>query len=162
VAAAGADLPPVERFGAIASTRDHSLDIVDNAVCRMSSAEGLRRLSAAQRELIEATATAAARGAAIDAARDLGRSSGVAPSLVDAWMSSRLYGAPEPADSALAALEPGLEELVYRVRSLNSAGSSELVDAFDFTPQARMCGGNPFASSIFRRTTRADAALPRR
>src|SRR5690606_37971797 len=141
---------PAERFAAIGGVRDRSLATIDNASCRTSSAEGLRRLSAAQRELIDAAAAAAVRGAAIEAARELGEGGGVAPELTDAWMASHLYGAPEPADSALAQLEPALEDLVYHVRTLQRAGEVELVNAFDFTPAPQLCGGNPFASRLSR------------
>jgi hypothetical protein len=160
VASSGSELPAVDRFRAIRETREHSLSIVDNAICRMSSAEGLRRLSAAQRGLIDAAAAAAARGAAVDAARSLGSAAGLDTGLVDAWMASRLYGAPEPADSALLELEPAFEELVYHVRELERESSVELVDAFDFAPRPRLCGGNPFASGVAR-GTRGEISLDR-
>jgi hypothetical protein len=66
-------------------------------------------------------------------------------------MASRLYGAPEPADSALVELEPGLDQLVYQARTLQQESELQLVDPFDFTPATRLCGGNPFASELRQR-----------
>jgi hypothetical protein len=162
VAGAGSELPAEERFFTIGATREHSLTMIDNATCRMSSAEGLRRLSSAQRGLIDAAAAAAGRGAAIEAARLLGAGSSVPAALTDAWMASRLYGAPEPADSALLELEPGLDQLVYQARTLQQESELQLVDPFDFTPATRLCGGNPFASELRqRRPGRAMNSLDR-
>ena len=150
IVSAGGDLPPTHRFGAIGATRDRSLSTIDNVSCRTSSAEGLRRLTAAQRGLIDAAAAASARGAAVDAARELGEEAGLPAGLADAWMASRLYGAPAPADSVLAELAPALEDLAYQVRALQQEGPVELVNAFDFTPRPQLCGGNPFASGFSR------------
>lgn len=148
IAAAGTDLPPMQRFQAIAATRDRSLSTIDHASCRITSAEGIRRLTAAQRDLIDAAAGAAARGAAIEAAREVVAAENLSSALADAWMTFRLYGAPAPGDSALAALEPALEDVVYHVRALREEGPVELVDAFDFSPRPQLCGGNPFASRL--------------
>jgi hypothetical protein len=158
IVTAGADLPPTQRFGAIAATRNRSLSTIDNASCRMTSAEGIRRLTAAQRGLIDAAAGASARGVAVEAARQLGSASDVSAQLTDAWMSFRLYGAPAPADSALAELEPALEDLVYQAANFQGESPVELVDAFDFSPRPQLCGGNPFASGVLRTGPRERAA----
>lgn len=157
IAGAGSDLAPMERFAAISATRERSLSSINSMSCRMSSAEGLRRLSAAQRGLIDAASGASARGAAVDAARELGAGAAIPSELTDAWMAFRLYGAPEPADSALVALEPALEEIVYHLRALRQPGELELVDAFDFSPRPQLCGGNPFASGLRRPAPRRAA-----
>ena len=157
IASAGSDLPPLQRFRAITATRDRSLSTIDNASCRVTSAEGVRRLTAAQRNLIDAAARASARGAAIEAGREKVVAAGLGGDLADAWMANRLYGAPAPADSTLTLIEPALEEIVYHLESVNEERSVELVNAFDFTPQPQLCGGNPFASEMTRAGRRADA-----
>ena len=157
IIAAGGELPPMERFAAIRNTRQRSLATVDETLCRLASAEGLRRLSAAQRALIDAAAEAAARGAAFDAALELADAQSLDRDLAGAWMASRLYGAPAPADSVLEASAPQLEEILYLAREWDRDAPAELVDAFGFAPQATLCGGNPFASLPLRaRPRRSD------
>ncbi len=150
VAGAGSDQPPLQRFSTISEVRDRSLSSLESAGCRLTSAEGLRRLGAAQRDLIDVVASAAARGAAIDAAREVAREASLAPELAEAWMANRLYGAPTPADTTILPLQPTLEDIVYRVHALERERAVQLVNAFDFTPPPTLCGGNPFASGILR------------
>lgn len=150
VAAAGDQLPPLQRFSAISEVRDRSLSSLESASCRLTSAEGLRRLGAAQRDLVQVVASAAARGAAIEAAKEVAREASLAPELAEAWMANRLYGAPTPADTTILPLEPALADIVYRVRALEQERAVELVNAFDFSPPPTLCGGNPFASGILR------------
>lgn len=150
VASAGADQPPLQRFSIISEVRDRSLSSLESAGCRLTSAEGLRRLGAAQRDLIDVVASAAARGTAIDAAQEAARAASLDPDLAHAWMANRLYGAPAPADTTILLLQPTFEDIVYRVRALERERAVELVNAFDFTPPPTLCGGNPFASGILR------------
>ena len=155
IASSGAELPPLERFSAIAATRDRSLSTIQNPSCRMTSAEGLRRLIAAQRGLADAAARATARGAAVEAARELATQSGLPRWHADEWLSARLSGAPAPADTALIAIAPQLEEIVYHLERVREERPVELVNAFDFSPQPQLCGGNPFASGMGRPGRRA-------
>lgn len=161
IVAAGGDLPPMERFAAIRDTRQVSLGAVDETLCRLASVEALRRLSAAQRTLIDAAAAATARGAAFDAAREVADAQGLDPDLTGSWMASRLYGAPAPADSALEEAAPMLEEVLYLARERDRNGPAELVDPFGFAPQAALCGGNPFASLPLRARPRASSGAER-
>lgn len=148
---AGAELPPEQRLAAIAAAGGRSLRAVSSASCRLSSAQGLRQLVAAQRRLISESTRAAARGAALQAIRELGESelgSG-ARSRVDGWLAWRLHGAPEPVDSAVLALAPAFEDLLYRAATV-AEEEVNVVNAFHAPGTASLCGGNPFAPGLGR------------
>lgn len=162
IVSAGAELPPLERFAAIRDTRQRSLASVDEARCRLASAEALRRLSAAQRGLIDAAAASAARGAAFDAVQELAAERALDPALAGGWMANRLYGAPAPGDSIPEEVLPLLEEIRYHAREREPEGAAELVDAFGFAPQPSLCGGNPFASMPLRARPRRAEGEARR
>lgn len=154
IVTAGIELPPLERFAAIRDTRQRSLATVDESRCRLVSAEALRRLSAAQRGLIDAAAAAAARGAAFDAVHELAAERALDPDLVGSWTANRLYGNPAPADSIPEEVLPLLEEIRYHAREREEEEAPELVDPFGFVPAPILCGGNPFASMPLRARSR--------
>jgi hypothetical protein len=148
VLSAGRGESAAERFAAIERARDRALASLSASACRLSSAEGVRDLITAQRNLIDAAAGAAARGVAIEGAREIADRSMVAVprSAVNAWMAWRLYGAPEPAHPALEELAPMFEELLYRAAEVASPEPVSTGTAFHLGTGARLCGGNPFAS----------------
>lgn len=160
LARAGAS--PLARMEGIASARDRALTSLSSASCRLSSAPGLRRLITAQRSLI-ATATAAAlRGVAVEGVRELGRE-GLGPGArprVDAWLARRLYGAPVPADSAVDALSPAFEELLYRAETIGRAEPAEIGSPFQPGEELPLCASNPFAAPDVPRPRRAPPASP--
>jgi hypothetical protein len=147
VSQAGMGLPAEHRMIQIRDVGMRSFQAVSD--CRYGSADGVRRLVAAQRSLAEASVSAAARGAAIDAIHDLaaeyaGRS--VRPA-VDAWIAWRVYGAPEPVGDLLVDLAPAFEDLLLQA-SLPQGGHSipSGPNAFRVVSVPTMCGGNPFAA----------------
>lgn len=144
---AGAAAPAAERFPIISTARDRSLSSVTAASCRFSSAEGMRRLATAQRELILHSAASAARGAAVQAIRDLAAERlGPGDRRVDQWLAWRVLGAPEPADSALTALGPAFEDLLSRARIVAADRSAPAASPFRARGQVAPCGRNPFAA----------------
>lgn len=158
---AGRELGPESRLAAITRARDRSLVTVGAVSCRLSSAEGMRRLAVAHRALVEASTGAAARGAAIDGVRALGEAhlgSGARRS-VDEWIHWRLYGAPEPVDSAVTMLAPAFEDLFYQAASLEreEPESPSGVLGLAAGPTA-LCGENPFATALLRPATGARRA----
>ena len=144
---AGAQEAPERRFQEIARARDRALAALDAPACRAASEAGQRRLLSAERALVQASAAAAARGVALRAA--LERTAAAAPGHEAAareWLAWQFYGAPEPADSALAPLEPELLDLAVRARALEAPVEGPLVSPFRLSAPMRLCGGNPFAS----------------
>lgn len=153
---AGQELPAAERFPRIAAARDRSLSAVTAETCRFSSAEGMRRLATAQRELILHSTASAARGAAIDAVRELAASRlGAGDQRVERWLTWRIHGGPEPADSALVELAPALEDLLHHAEILARERTTPTASPFRPSGPVAICGGNPFAAS----TGRARAAF---
>jgi hypothetical protein len=146
---AGIELGPQARLAAITRARDRSLTSVGALSCRLSSAEGMRRLSTAQRYLVEASTGAAARGAAIDGVRWLGETY-LGPGsrrVVDEWIHWRLYGAPEPLDSALVELAPAFEDLFFQAALMEREGPESGTGAFGLAGTVTaLCGENPFAT----------------
>jgi hypothetical protein len=156
---AGRDQSPQARLAAISAVRQRSLESVSVVSCRLTSAEGIRRLTVAQRGLIEASTGAAARGAAIDGLHTLGTMY-LAPRerpIVQEWIHWRMYGAPEPVDSTLADLSPAFEDLLFQAelvtRQEPEARSSIFPSA---SAPVGLCGGNPFATALLRSTVRGD------
>jgi hypothetical protein len=145
---AGSSGAPHDRLEAIAQVREKALGSLDATACRLTGLEDLRRLVDAQRALIHEVSNAAARGVVIDAVRSRARSHTYAWSgwQVDAWLSWRLAGAPEPADSSLHVLAPVADELLVRWEALmptNPVGG----DGFRITPVPTFCRGNPFLAA---------------
>jgi hypothetical protein len=151
VTAAGADLPPEQRIEVVAGAGRRSLLALSHTSCRLSSAEGLRRLTTAQRALVLASTGAAARGAAIDGVRALAREhvGEDARDLADAWLGWRLYGAPEPLDPRLDEWVPVFEDLLLRAETVAREEAAAPGSAFEQFDTALICGGNPFASQPF-------------
>jgi hypothetical protein len=155
-----ADRPAADRMAAIVAARDRALSSLSGVSCRLSSAQGLRRLIVAQRGLIQAGTRAALRGAVIDglhsaAEEALGESARPA---VDAWLARRLYGAPEPTDSVLDPLIPVFEDILLRAEELEREEPAAIGSLFSPQPGVPLCAVNPFASELVpapRRTTRA-------
>jgi hypothetical protein len=160
VTEAGAGLPPDQRLQRIEEVGGRSLEAISD--CRYGSAEGVRRLVSAQRELATESLRAAARGAAIDAIQALaadqaGLDVGVR---VDAWLGWRLYGAPEPVDSITAELAPAFEDLLLRANMIERGGVTLAArSAFHVTSPQVLCCGNPFAAETavgrFRSSSRS-------
>jgi hypothetical protein len=147
---AGRELPPEERLAAVASAGDRSLEILSSAGCRLTPTPETRRLLTAKRELIRRSARAAARGAAIDAIHELARrelGTGASPR-VERWLGWRLYGVPEAVDSAVYALTPAFEDLLYRAEHLVREAEVPFGSAFRTPGGASLCGGNPFARGL--------------
>jgi hypothetical protein len=160
---AGRDLGPQSRMAAIREARDRTLSSLDVEACRLSSAEGIRRLTVAQRTLIEATAGAAARGAAIDAVLALGEM--YLPRrqrpVVREWLHWRLYGAPEPLDSALEDLAPAFEDLLLQAAIISRPAEAPATLFGAVAPPTTICAGNPFATALLRPAARPGAAALR-
>src|SRR5690606_14874039 len=119
------------------------------SACRFGSVEGVRRLVTAQRELAEIAIGAAAKGAAIDAIRqlaDIHGGSELRPA-VDEWLAWRVYGAPEPVDSVVVQLAPAFEDLLLRANLVErSTLPVQAGNAFEGVRVPALCGGNPFAA----------------
>jgi hypothetical protein len=147
VSQAGAGLSAEHRLVQIRDAGMRSFQAVSD--CRYGSAAGVRRLVAAQRTLAEASVSAAARGAAIDAIHDLASEYGGRPMrpAVDAWIAWRIYGAPEPVGDLLSELSPAFEDLLLQA-SLPQGGNAipSGPNAFRVESAPTMCGGNPFAT----------------
>jgi hypothetical protein len=145
------------RFIALEQARLRILRTLDEATCDATQAEGLRRLWAAQRTLVQSALAAAAQGAIVDGTREV--ATALLPvdlqSGVDGWIAWRLYGAPAPADSTFEALAAEFDAL--RVRSQQALGSKPEVraSAFDLGPTPAPCGGNPFAYPSARPSNRS-------
>ncbi len=160
---AGIGLPLERRLDRIHEIGLRSYQAVSD--CRFGSAAGVRRLTAAQRTLAEASIGAAARGAAVDAIRSLAIDFGGlhARTSADAWVASRLIGAPAPpADPAIADLIPVFEGFLTRAQNTGGGGGPAGQTAFSPRSTPSLCGGNPFAadSPVGRfRTTVASAGL---
>lgn len=145
---AGADLPPERRIAAIAAARDRALESVSAPSCRLTSERSIRLLTAAQTALIGESTEAAARGAAMEAIRALSRERLGEPAraATERWLAWRLRGAPEPVDSAVLALAPSFEDLLYRAGQLSREQTDGTGSAFRSPSRARLCGSNPFAT----------------
>jgi hypothetical protein len=134
------------RMEGIATARDQAMSAVSAPACRLTSADGMRRLVEAQRVLIERSTTAAARGAAIDQIRDLASTQPqLSAAATENWLAWRLYGAPEPADSALTELAPAFEDLLTRSAILSNPPVAPRGVGGWLAAPTSICGGNPFA-----------------
>src|SRR5690606_4913179 len=147
---------------AIAAARDRALSALNGASCRLSSTEGLRRLVTAQRALIRTAATAALRGAAVDGIHAAARAGlgPASPGRVAAWRARRRAGSPEPADSALDALAPAFEDILYRAQELARAEEAEIGSLFQAGGEVPLCATNPFAAPTRAAPRRPAAAKP--
>ncbi len=157
---AGQELGPQSRLTAIGIARERTLSSLDVEACRLSSADGIRRLTGAQRTLIDATAGAAARGAAIDAIRALGEMY-LRPRerpVVEEWIHWRMYGAPEPLDSALIDLSPAFEDLLLQASLVTRVTAVAPTFYGAVRPPTTICAGNPFASALLRPSSRTGSA----
>jgi hypothetical protein len=158
----GRDQAPQARLSAISTARDRTLSAVNSESCRLTSAEGIRRLTVAQRALIEAAAGAAARGAAIDGVRSLGEMY-LEPrnrQVVDEWIHWRIYGAPEPLDSTLVDLAPAFEDLLLQAAMIGRPDVDDGPTIFGaVSAPTTLCRGNPFATALLR-PSRAAATPP--
>jgi hypothetical protein len=147
VTEAGLGLSPDQRLQRIEEIAARSFEAIDD--CRFGSLDGVRRLVAAQRRLAEESLRAAARGAAVDGIHSLAsehRGPEFQP-VVDAWLAWRLYGAPEPVDSALVELAPAFEDLLLHASFAERRGAvSPGTNAFHTGGTPSLCGGNPFAA----------------
>jgi hypothetical protein len=141
---AGERRPPAERFTAIEDARDLALAALDAATCRVG-ADPSRRVWEARRKLVLAAATAAARGAAVDAVHATARSmdAELPRRSVDLWLAWRLDGAPEPADSLVIALEAAFEPHLYRAAEVARRAPPPHA-GFRLDPVLALCGRNPF------------------
>lgn len=158
---AGHGRPPEERLAAIAAARDRSLSSVNAETCRFSSTEAMRQLAIAQRALVLGSAASAARGAAIDAVRELGAAAlGSGDRRVEEWLAWRLQGAPEPTDSTVIALGPAFEDHLRRAEIVAREEPMPGGTAFDPSLSVSICGGNPFAEGAVRRAPTAFGATP--
>jgi hypothetical protein len=144
VSEAGSGLWLDQRLQQIHDLGRRSMQAVNE--CRSVSADGLRRLAAAQRGLAEETVRAASRGAIVDAARELAASREERES-VDAWLAWRLYGAPEPLDPVLDELAPELDDLILRAELISRTPPTPVDrNAFHLDRAPTSCRGNPFAT----------------
>jgi hypothetical protein len=152
---AGSERDGADRLPAIAAARDRSLSTVSSETCRFSSTEGIRQLALAQRELVLRSTAAAARGAAVEAIRELAAAElGPGDPRVESWLAWRLYGAPEPTDSALVELAPAMEDLLRRADLVTRERPAPTTNAFRPSAPVRICGGNPFAAAVAGRSGR--------
>lgn len=159
---AGSELPPQGRLAAISSARDRALESVSAVSCRLSSAEGIRRLTIAQRALIQATTGAAARGAAIDGILAVGAMylSPAEKPVIHEWIHWRMYGAPEPLDLTLVELSPAFDDILLQAEMISLQKPENQSSIFGgAAAPASLCRGNPFANALLRPTSRPGELL---
>lgn len=122
--------------------------------CRYGSADGIRRMAAAQTRLADAAVGAALRGAAIDQIHGLVDETrpGMDRRPVDQWIAWRLDGAPEPVDPSLEALVPAFEDIVLRAELIQAERLRPMrYNPFEPDAASPVCAGNPFAAGLSSR-----------
>lgn len=136
-----------ERLAALRAARDRAWEGLTAASCRMEASSDARRLLSARQHAIRAAVAAAGRGVIVDGIYAVAQELDDPPARrsVEAFLTWRLDGGPEPADSSVHRLEPAADELIFRVRELD-ADPPVAGGGFELQPERTLCGGNPFAS----------------
>lgn len=144
---AGSEGAPWERMEALNAAHGKVQRVLGGASCA-GGAERMRRLTAAQRALVDEAVAAAARGVVFEGTRAAAEEllPGHPRAVVDAWVASRLYGAPEPADTALQVLDLTFLELRWAKVRVADQLPGTVPSGFSLERPPVLCGGNPFAS----------------